>query len=105
MSEKSVSLLKIGTTGLGMLDELTKVKEGIVNLTGKTTIVCYTDGVTELENEAGQDFGIDSLKKVMIENNHLPVSDLNNRIIYSINKHKGSRNYIDDIALFTCRVF
>ncbi|HEY6160297.1 MAG TPA: PP2C family protein-serine/threonine phosphatase [Bacteroidia bacterium] len=105
MSEKSVSLLKIGTTGLGMLDELMKVKEGIVHLNNKTTIVCYTDGVTELENEDGQDFGIDSLKKVMLENNLLPMKELNNRIIYSINKHKGSRNYIDDIALFSVRVF
>jgi sigma-B regulation protein RsbU (phosphoserine phosphatase) len=105
MSDKSVSLLKIGTTGLGMLDELMKVKEGIVHLNNKTTIVCYTDGVTELENEEGQDFGIESLKKVMIENNLLPMKELNNRIIYSINKHKGSRNYIDDIALFSVRVF
>jgi serine phosphatase RsbU (regulator of sigma subunit) len=61
--------------------------------------------LTELENEDGQDFGIDSLKKVMLENNLLPMKELNNRIIYSINKHKGSRNYIDDIALFSVRVF
>ena len=105
MSDKTVSLLKIGTTGLGMLDELMKVKEGIVHLNNRTTIVCYTDGVTELENEEGKDFGIDSLKKVMLENNHLPMDELNNRIIFSINKHKGSRNYIDDIALFSVRVF
>ena len=81
------------------------MKEGIVNLNNKTTIVCYTDGVTELENEEGQDFGIEGLKKVMIENNHLPMKELNNHIIYSINKHKGTRNYIDDIALFSVRVF
>jgi sigma-B regulation protein RsbU (phosphoserine phosphatase) len=105
MSDKTVSLLKIGTTGLGMLDELVRVKEGVVHLNNRTTIVCYTDGVTELENEEGVDFGIDSLKTVMVENSHLHMKELNNRIIYSINKHKGSRNYIDDIALFSVRVF
>lgn len=105
MSDKTVSLLKIGTNGLGMLDELVRVKEGIVNLNNKTTIVCYTDGVTELESDEGIDFGIEGLKKVMVENNLLPMKELNNRIIYSINKHKGSRNYIDDIALFSCRIF
>ena len=62
-SGNSVSTLKIGCTGLGMFDEIDKIKEGIVNISPGTTIVCYTDGLTELENDKGEDFGIDSLKE------------------------------------------
>lgn len=104
-SGNSVSTLKIGCTGLGMFDEIDKIKEGIVNLSPGTTIVCYTDGLTELENDKGEDFGIDSLKELIKNNQNLNMMELNTLIMQTVMKYKQSRPYIDDIALFSLKAF
>jgi sigma-B regulation protein RsbU (phosphoserine phosphatase) len=99
----SVSALKIGCTGLGMFDEIEKIKEGIVNITPGTRIICYTDGLTELENEKGEDFGIDALKEIIKKNEHLNMMELNALIMKTVEKYKQRRSYIDDIALFSLK--
>ena len=104
-SGNSVSTLKIGCTGLGMFDEIDKIKEGIVNISPGTTIVCYTDGLTELENDKGEDFGIDSLKELIKNNPKLNMMELNVKIMETVMNYKQSRPYIDDIALFSIKVF
>jgi sigma-B regulation protein RsbU (phosphoserine phosphatase) len=88
-----------------MLDELIKVKEGILTLDAQSTLICYTDGVTELLDETDRDFSIDTLTQIVKEHMHLSMHELNNKIIFELNKHKGNRQYIDDIALFSCRIF
>ncbi len=103
-TKNSISALKIGCTGLGMFDEIEKIKEGILNITQGTTIVCYTDGVVELENDKGEDYGIDSLKELIKNNPDLDMKSLNNLIMASIINYKQSRPYIDDIALFSLRI-
>ncbi|MDQ3049220.1 MAG: PP2C family protein-serine/threonine phosphatase [Bacteroidota bacterium] len=100
----SISTLKIGCTGLGMFDEIVKIKEGIVNITPGTTIVCYTDGLVELENDAGVDYGLDSLRDLLKANQHLNMMELNSLIMETIMHYKQSRPYIDDIALFSLKV-
>ncbi len=100
----SISLLKTGCTGLGMFDEITKVKEGILNISSGTTIVCYTDGLVELENDNSEDFGIDSLKDIIKNNPELDMKSLNRLIMETIINYKQSMPYIDDIALFSLRM-
>ena len=104
-SGNSISTLKIGCTGLGMFDEIDNIKEGIVNISPGTTIVCYTDGLTELENDKGEDFGIDSLKDLIKNNPKLNMMELNARIMETVMNFKQSRPYIDDIALFSIKIF
>lgn len=101
----SVSSLKIGCTGLGMFDEIDKIKEGIVNLSPGTTIVCYTDGLTELENDKGEDFGIEPLKDLIRNNPDINMMELNTLIMEAVMTYKQNRPYIDDIALFSLKAF
>ena len=104
-TENSISSLKIGCTGLGMFDEITKIKEGIVNITPGTTIVCYTDGLVELENDNSEDFGMDSLKEIIKKNPKLDMKSLNKLIMETIITYKQSKPYIDDIALFSVHIY
>ena len=76
---------------------------GIVNITPGTRIICYTDGLTELENEKGEDFGIDALKEIIKKNEHLNMMELNALIMKTVEKYKQRRSYIDDIALFSLK--
>ncbi len=104
-TKNSVTALKIGCTGLGMFDEIGKIKEGIVNITQGTTIVCYTDGLVELENDQGEDFGIEALKNIIRDNIDLDMKTLNKVIMEAIISYKQSKPYIDDIALFSLKIY
>jgi phosphoserine phosphatase RsbU/P len=87
-----------------MFDEIVKIKEGIVNITPGTTIVCYTDGLVELENDKGEDFGIEGLKEIIKNNPKMNMMDLNSIIMETAMHYKESRPYIDDIALFSVKM-
>lgn len=102
-TKNSISTLKIGCTGLGMFEEIGKIKEGILNIEPGATIVCYTDGLVELENDKGEDFGIDSLKDIIKKNPDLDMKSLNKLIMETCINYKQSKPYIDDIALFSLR--
>jgi sigma-B regulation protein RsbU (phosphoserine phosphatase) len=104
-TKNSISSLQIGCTGLGMFDEIEEIKEGVLTISEGATIVCYTDGLVELENDEGIDFGIDSLKKIIKANPDLDMNHLNKFIMETIIAYKQSKPYVDDIALFSLRIY
>ena len=102
----SVSLLRTGFTGLGMLEDLQKVKEGVVSIEPGAVLLCYTDGVVEQENENEKEFGMKRLKEILQKMGRTAkIKDINKHIITSVSEYKGATEYLDDIALLTCRVF
>lgn len=105
LSEGTVSMLKVGTTGLGMFDELIKVKEGIITLSPGSVLLSYTDGIVELENEQNEDFGYEKLKATLKKNGNKSMLELNNVILKRLKEFKGSKPYIDDIAILSCKMY
>jgi sigma-B regulation protein RsbU (phosphoserine phosphatase) len=99
-----VTQLTIGCTGLGMVDELTKVKEGILNISPNSMLCCYTDGLVEQTNEAGEEFGMERLQHLAWQERILTPKAFNAMLLNQIEAHKEHLNYVDDIALFTCRL-
>lgn len=104
IDEDGANLLTVGCTGLGMFDELIKVKEGIVNVAHGALLLCYTDGLVETTNEKDEDFSLQRLQQIALDNRKLTPKQLNALIIDKVNEHKGDLPYIDDIALVTCRL-
>jgi phosphoserine phosphatase RsbU/P len=104
IDDDGANLLTVGCTGLGMFDDLVKVREGIVNVAHGALLLCYTDGLVETTNDQEQDFGLPRLQKVTLENRHLAPKELNAVILENITRHKGDQPFIDDIALVTCRL-
>ena len=82
---------------------LISFEEGKVILPKNSTLVCYTDGLSELENTKLEEFGIEGIEKSMSNNGDLNMTDLNEIIINDAIKHKGKMPYIDDIALFSIK--
>ncbi len=103
-TDNSISPLKIGCVGLGMFDEILKIKEGIVNITPNSVIFCYTDGVVEVENELGEDFSMQRLSELLSKNGALSMVSLNELVIEKVELHKGTMPHIDDITLLSCRI-
>lgn len=104
IDDDGANLLTVGCTGLGMFDELVKVREGIVNVSHGALLLCYTDGLVETSNEKDEDFGLARVQQIALDNRKHSPKELNSLIIERLNKHKGDQQYIDDIALVTCRL-
>lgn len=102
---KEVKLLDIGSVGLGMFDEMPFVQVGSEILKPNTTLMLYTDGVVELENERNQPFELDNLVRLVHNFYRLSMEDMNNLIFSKLDEWRGSRKLVDDTAVFSCRFF
>ena len=67
------------------------------------TLVCYTDGVTEPENEYGEMFGEDRLQETILKYAHLPGDQLIAAVIEAAKAFTGSSELQDDMTLLIAR--
>jgi sigma-B regulation protein RsbU (phosphoserine phosphatase) len=103
ISQGQVHLLKAGTVGLGMLDELPAATKGSMVLTEQDLLVCYTDGATDLESPEGQRFGEAALLDLISENANLSIKDINALVVRKLEQFRQEYPYRDDIAFLACR--
>jgi sigma-B regulation protein RsbU (phosphoserine phosphatase) len=94
-----------GTIGLGMLEELPFINVGETQLSPNTTMVLYTDGVVELENESEEFFGSERLVQLVKSYYPLGMDDMNSLIFSKLNEWKGPLELVDDTAIFSCRFY
>lgn len=102
---RTVKKLDKGSIGLGMLDELPFIDIGEVELKPNTTLMLYTDGVVEMENEEEEFFGLERLIKIVQNFYPLKMEDLNNLIFSKLDEWRGKLSLVDDTAVFGCRFF
>ena len=102
---RDVEDLDQGCIGLGMMDELPFINVGVKKLRPNTTIVLYTDGVVELENEKAEFFGTERLVKLVHNYYPLKMDDMNSLIFSKLDEWKGPLDLVDDTAIFSCRFF
>lgn len=102
---RKVEMLSEGCIGLGMLDELPFIHIGKKILKPNTTIVLYTDGIVELENDKEEYFGTEKLVKLVHSYYPLKMEDMNNLIFSKLDEWRGDLNLVDDTAIFSCRFF
>lgn len=102
---REVEPLDKGCIGLGMLDEIPFLNLGYKILGPNTTLVLYTDGVVELENDREEFFGTDRLIKLVNSYYPLNMDDMNSLIFSKLDEWKGPLDLVDDTAIFSCRFF
>lgn len=103
ISQGQVQLLKAGTVGLGMLDDLPSAKKGSKVLLEHDLLVCYTDGATDLESPEGHRFGEAALLDLIRENANLSIKDINAMVVRKLEQFRQDYPYRDDIAFLACR--
>lgn len=70
-----------------------------VALSQDDILLMYTDGVVEIENQAGEAFGMARLAKLVRDNRDLNAADLIQRVIDATRAFSGSELYLDDFTL------
>lgn len=101
--KNGVQLLEKGCTILGMFEKLPSVSVGEISIQPNDFLFCYTDGLTELENDQGEQYGVNRLSDFVSQNHQLKVKDFNKRMLDEIIRFKGKQLFNDDVSFLSTR--
>ncbi len=104
-SENTMDTLREGSTILGSFPELPFIDLGEVSITEDTTILTYTDGLTDMQNDLEEYFDEDALMEFVQNKTALSAKAFNKELMSHIEIFKGRQNYPDDFTVLTCKIF
>lgn len=95
--------LKDGCILLGPFPKIPQIDTGFVELDKDvpSMILTYTDGITDIINEAGEYFNETYLKEFLLKNKNMDVSNFNEQLNIFIDTFKGTESYPDDFTVLT----
>ncbi len=79
------------------------VDQTTVQLKAGDGVVLYTDGITEAENMAGEQYAIERLCKVIKQNWSLRSEEIKEAIVADVKRHVGKQTVYDDITLVVAK--
>ena len=97
-NEHRVYELKSYIPGLGMLDELPPFETQSITMTTNSILTCYTDGISELENENGEPFGVHRIKKSLRNFGKVELEGLVEHVTKDLQSFAENSKVTDDIA-------
>jgi sigma-B regulation protein RsbU (phosphoserine phosphatase) len=99
----SVRSLSTGGMVLGALSDASYDQES-VDLEPGDVLVAYTDGVTESFDAAGEEFGEERLRDVILASAHLPAAALAETVVAAARAWSVGEPQHDDLTLIVARV-
>jgi sigma-B regulation protein RsbU (phosphoserine phosphatase) len=103
--EGGIKLLTEGTMVLGTIDELPMLEVGTVALPHQALILTYTDGLTDLQNPAGENFDEEILYDYVRRQHGRSAKSFNNSLVAKLNDFRQHNEFPDDLTVLTCRIF
>jgi len=97
--------LTTGCSVIGAFDKLPEIKEGVLDLDGECYLLSFTDGLGELSNGKGDYFEEAHLIPFIAKNSAILPDEFNKRLLEEIEVFRGGEEYLDDIAVLTCKIF
>ncbi len=96
-SSNKLTYLTKGCPGLGMLDELPCVSEGSIVLDSSSKLLCFTDGVVEMERDGIPDFGQNVVEQcVACQCN---IHDTMANILKELDIQRSNKSIRDDVTI------
>ncbi|MCL1864296.1 MAG: SpoIIE family protein phosphatase [Spirochaetes bacterium] len=80
---------------IGVMED-TEYKQAKVKFNPGDIVVLYTDGITEMRNEHKEEYGIQRVKKLILNNNHLNASEILDILISDVEAFRGDTPPHDD---------
>jgi len=78
--------------------------QGKVRLNSGDILVLYTDGVTEAKNDAAEQFGEDTLYRIVQHNSDMTAQGLLDEVYRQVYQHSGTAAHHDDITMVVMKV-
>lgn len=94
---KKLSMLREGCVGMGMLDEIPTIEKGVITITETSKLLCYTDGLVELIDDEGVEFGTEKLEKHISNRRSIQINI--QEIIEGQGILTGNQSIFDDITI------
>jgi phosphoserine phosphatase RsbU/P len=101
-ADGSLDELSEGGVALGVLED-THYEERPVAIAPGDVIVLYTDGVSEAENEHGEQFGVERLERIVRENPTHTARELMQDVVAAVLDWAGEKGLGDDLTLMIVR--
>lgn len=95
--KKQISMLREGCVGMGMLDDIPNIVMGSHLVDEPSKLLCYTDGLVELVDEDGVEFGTEKIEKYL--SNARPIKKNIREIIDGQGILTGNQSIFDDITI------
>lgn len=92
-----ISMLRKGCVGMGMLDDIPKIEMGRYAIGEPSKLLCYTDGLVELVDETGVEFGTENIEKYLT--NPRSIQEDIQAIIKGQRILSGNQAIFDDITM------
>jgi len=99
----SWNVLKVGGPALGIIHD-SQYDIGSVHLQTGDTVFLYTDGVTESMNTEMEEFGVDRLRDILLQNPQLDSQGIVDTIQESLNAFTGEKAPLDDRTMLVLKV-
>jgi sigma-B regulation protein RsbU (phosphoserine phosphatase) len=78
-------------------------EESSIQLEGGDLLVCFTDGLTEPENEYGEMFGEERLIELVLKNSNREAAEIIASVMDSVGEWTGSPELQDDMTMLVAR--
>jgi len=89
---------------IGLDDDITEfVHETLIKLESGDGVVLYTDGITEAENVAGEQYGLERMCAVLSGHWHKSANAIKQAVIDDLHEHIGQQTVFDDITLLVLK--
>ena len=95
--------LMLGSVGLGMFHDIPSIESGVEKVQRGSTLVCYTDGLVEQEDEEGIPFGMQRMEDIICERRGMPVTTIQAALLDEVETFRGDEPRFDDTALLVAR--
>jgi sigma-B regulation protein RsbU (phosphoserine phosphatase) len=99
LQNNTVQLLKKGCTVLGMFETLPQVETEEIQLSPNAKLLCFTDGLVELQDENREDLESEGIIKLIKDKQSL--EEINNSLLAEIKRRNKSFSSTDDITFLS----
>ncbi|HOY13648.1 MAG TPA: PP2C family protein-serine/threonine phosphatase, partial [Saprospiraceae bacterium] len=100
-----IERLENGCSVIGAFEKLPEIHEGKLELKQDDLIVCFTDGLADLQNPQGEYFEQERLISFLKSQRGFLPSEISKQLEEEIINYTAGQPSEDDIAVLTCKIF